>query len=69
MRKQSNKQKALALLENGKELGNEEIREELKVSRQSVNRYMNELEKTRQGGASGRQRSRRYLPPQTALIK
>jgi len=57
MRKQTNKQKALALLENGRELGNEEIREELGVSRQSVGRYMNELEKegkVEQVGDSGR---------------
>jgi len=57
MRKQTNKQKALALLENGRELGNEEIRESLGVSRQSVARYMNELEKegkVEQVGESGR---------------
>lgn len=57
MRKQTNKQKALALLENGRELGNEEIRESLNVSRQSVARYMDELEKegkAEQVGDSGR---------------
>lgn len=57
MRKQTNKQKALALLGNGRELGNEEIRESLDVSRQSVARYMNELEKegkVEQVGDSGR---------------
>jgi len=56
-RKQANKQKAFALLENRGELGNEEIREELGVSRQSVVRYLNELEKegkVEQVGDSGR---------------
>ena len=57
MRKQTNKQKALAWLENGRELGNEEIRESLDVSGQSVARYMDELEKegtVEQVGDSGR---------------
>ena len=45
VRKQTNKQKALALLGEKGSAGNEEIREVLGVSRQSVARYMTELER------------------------
>jgi len=57
VRKNSNKEKALAFLREKGEVGNEEIREYLGVSRQSVARYMTELEregKVEQVGDIGR---------------
>ena len=57
VRKNENKEKALAFLRERGEAGNEEIRERLNVSRQSVSRYMTELEqegKVEQVGGVGR---------------
>ncbi len=57
VRKSANKEKALALLQKGGAVGNEDIREALGASRRSVTRYMTELEregKVEQVGASGR---------------
>ena len=57
VRKNENKEKALAFLRERGEAGNEEIRERLNVSRQSVSRYMTELEqegKVEQVGDIGR---------------
>ena len=57
VRKNSNKEKALAFLRERGDAGNEEIREHLDVSRQSVARYMTELEqegKVEQVGDIGR---------------
>jgi len=57
VRKNSNKEKALTFLREKREAGNEEIREYLGVSRQSVARYMTELEredKVEQVGDIGR---------------
>jgi len=45
IRKNANKEKALAFIQEKKEVGNEEIREHLNVSRRSVIRYLDELEK------------------------
>jgi predicted HTH transcriptional regulator len=44
VRKNTNKQKILKFLKEREKTGNEEIREHLGVSRQSVVRYMDELE-------------------------
>ena len=57
VRKNSNKEKALVFLRERGEIDNEEIREHLGVSRQSVVRYMTELEregKVEQVGDIGR---------------
>jgi len=57
VRKNDNKEKALAFLRERGEARNEEIREYLDVSRQSVTRYMTELErdgKVEQVGDIGR---------------
>jgi len=45
IRKNANKEKALAFIQGKKEAGNEEIREYLGVSRRSAIRYLDELEK------------------------
>lgn len=57
VRKNANKEKALALLRERGEVSNEEIREHLGVSRRSVVRYLDALEKEgkiQQVGSSGR---------------
>lgn len=56
-RKNANKEKILALLRERGEMGNEDIREELGISRRSVARYMDELEeenRVEQAGDIGR---------------
>jgi len=45
VRKNANKEKALAFIQEKKEAGNEEIRQYLGVSRRSAVRYLDELEK------------------------
>jgi len=45
IRKNANKEKALAFIQEKKEAGNEEIRQYLNVSRRSAVRYLDELEK------------------------
>lgn len=57
VRKNTNKQKALAFIQDKKEVGNEEIRKYLGVSRRSIVRYLDELErenKVEQVGGIGR---------------
>ncbi|MDP2637603.1 MAG: HTH domain-containing protein [Candidatus Levybacteria bacterium] len=57
VRKNANLQKILELFASNKELTNESIRENLKVSNRSVVRYMDELEKqgkVKQIGNTGR---------------
>ena len=63
-KKEGGKERILALMRNGGEIGNDEIRELLGVSRQTATRYMDELEaegKVRQVGTSGQSVTYRLL--------